>query len=153
MCDICVMNAVKDKMLSRRSFFKTSAMAGVGAVAATTFSPPAALAAGHSNIRDLTHTLHPDFPTYFGVSGFQTEQLFNFADNGFNVFQLAVNEHTGPHIDAPLHYSADGNAVDEIPVENPSNIDSVPAAGATIIVGAPKHRGGSGGPARIIAMV
>ena len=44
--------------------------------------------------------------------------MFNFADNGFNVFQLAVNEHTGTHIDAPLHFSADGNSVDEIPVEN-----------------------------------
>ena len=44
--------------------------------------------------------------------------MFNFADNGFNVFQLAVNEHTGTHIDAPLHFSADGNSVDEIPIEN-----------------------------------
>lgn len=33
------------------------------------------------------------------------------------------------------------------------NLDKVPASGATLVVGAPKHRGGSGGPARIFAMV
>jgi len=32
MCDICVVNAVKNKMLSRRDFFKSSA--AVGTVAA-----------------------------------------------------------------------------------------------------------------------
>ena len=38
-------------------------------------------------------------------------------------------------------------------VENIANLDQVPEAGATVFVGAPTHRGGSGGPARIIAMV
>jgi hypothetical protein len=32
MCDACIINAVKDRMLSRRSFF--TAAAGVGAAAA-----------------------------------------------------------------------------------------------------------------------
>jgi kynurenine formamidase len=34
-----------------------------------------------------------------------------------------------------------------------ANLDRVPAAGATVVIGAPKHRGGSGGPARIFALV
>lgn len=271
MCDICVMNAVKDKMMSRRSFFKASAVAGVGAVAATTVGVPAALAAGHSNVRDMTHTLHPDFPTYFGESQFSSEQLFNYAEHSFNLNRFTVNEHTGTHIDAPLHFTDGGMSVDEIPVENlvvplcvidikaravenadaqvtpediqawiaangdipdnacvamnsgwdakvdsddfrgfdgeaqhypgfhidatnmlletgagsiavdtlsldhgisadfathyawlPSgrfgienlaNLDNVPAAGATLIIGAPKHKGGTGGPARIMALV
>lgn len=38
-------------------------------------------------------------------------------------------------------------------IENIANLDAVPASGATLIVGAPKHRGGSGGPARIFAMI
>ena len=38
-------------------------------------------------------------------------------------------------------------------IENIANLDRVPASGATLVVGAPKHRGGSGGPARIFAMV
>jgi kynurenine formamidase len=38
-------------------------------------------------------------------------------------------------------------------IENLANLEKVPAAGATLIVGAPKHRGGTGGPSRIFAMV
>ena len=271
MCDICVMNAVKDRMLSRRSFFTAAAASGV-AMAATGASTPAAMAAGHGKVEDMTHTVSPDFPTYFGEPGIASEQLFNFGDHGFNLQRVTVNEHTGTHIDAPLHFSADGASVDEIPVtdlvaplcvvdiaaraaedtdtlltpddlkawiaangdipdgacvalysgwadkvgtdayrgfdgqaqhypgfhveaaqmlieetgarslasdtlsldhgpstdfathyawlptgrfgiENIAGLDRVPAAGATLVIGAPKHKGGTGGPARIFAMV
>lgn len=118
MCDICVMNRVKDKMLSRRSFFKgTAAMAGAAAVASGVVATPA-LADGHGGVVDMTHTLSEAFPTFFGVPGVEREQVFNFADNGFNLLSLTVNEHTGTHIDAPLHFSADGQSVDEIPVSS-----------------------------------
>lgn len=274
MCDICVMNAVKEKMLSRRDFFRRSATAAAATAAVATIgavATPPAMAAGHAQVEDLTHTYGPDFPTYFGAPGISAEQNFKFSESGFNLFTLTINEHTGTHIDAPLHFSADGLSVDEIPVsslvaplcvidiaaraegdadtqvtpddikawmakngdipagacvamhsgwgaktgsdafrgfdgekqhypgfhveaaqmlieanagsiasdtlsldhgisadfathyawlptgrfgiENIANLDKVPAAGATIVVGAPKHQGGSGGPARIFAMV
>ncbi|MBN2907193.1 MAG: cyclase family protein [Rhodobacteraceae bacterium] len=273
MCDICVMNAVKDRMLSRRSFFKAAAGASVAAAAGITATAPAALAAGHGGVADMTHEYGADFPTYFGESQFSWEQKFNFAEHGFNLAEYRVNEHTGTHIDAPLHFSADGAAVNEIAVENLvaplcvvdiaaraqedadaqvtpddiaawiaahgeipanacvamhsgwaahvsgpkfrnaddagtqhypgfhveavqmlieqtaarsigvdtlsldygmspdfathyawlptgrfgieclANLDQVPAAGATLVIGAPKHRGGTGGPARIFALV
>jgi kynurenine formamidase len=272
MCDICVMNAVKDRMLTRRGLFQTAAggmaAAGLGSLAAA----PAALAAGHGGVLDMTHTIDEAFPTYFGEPGISIEQAFNFAEHGFNLMNLSVNEHTGTHIDAPLHFSADGASVDEIPVgslvaplcvvdiaaraaedadaqvtpddlqawiaangdippnacvamhsgwgskvqtdafrgfdgeqqhypgfhveaaqmliettqaasiavdtlsldhgmsadfathyawlpsgrfgiENLANLDQVPASGATLVIGAPKHRGGTGGPARILALV
>jgi len=38
-------------------------------------------------------------------------------------------------------------------IENIANLDKVPASGATLVVGAPKHKGRSGGPCRIFAMV
>lgn len=270
MCDACIMNAVKDRMLSRRSFFTATAAAGAAAALGTAVAPPA-MAAGASTVEDLTHTYGADFPTYFGKPGISMTQQFNFADNGFNLFSMDLNEHTGTHVDAPLHFSADGNSVDEIPITSlvaplcvidiaaraaddadaqltpddikawiaahgdipqnacvalysgwgaktggdgfrnvqdevmhfpgfhveaaqmlletgaqsiasdtlsldhgPSadfathyawlptgrfgieclaNLDKLPASGATIVVGAPKHRGGSGGPARIFAMV
>lgn len=270
MCDICVMNRVKEKMLNRRDLFRGGAALGVAAVAGGAALP--ARAAGHGGVVDMTHTLSEDFPTYFGEPGYAAEQAFNFAEHGFNLFNLTINEHTGTHIDAPLHFSADGASVDEIPVgqlvaplcvvdiaakaaenpdaqvtpddlkawmgangdipdgacvamhsgwgsqtdseayrgfdgeamhfpgfhieaatmlmeetgaaslavdtlsldhgpsadfathyawlptgrfgiENLAGLDQVPAAGATIMIGAPKHRGGSGGPARIFAMV
>tara|TARA_E500000305_G_scaffold79353_1_gene65115 strand:+ start:473 stop:1291 length:819 start_codon:yes stop_codon:yes gene_type:complete len=118
MCDICVMNAVKDKMLSRRSLFKTAAMASVAVAAGAAVAAPQALAAGHNAVEDMTHTLDADFPTYFGESQFSMEQKFNYAEHSFNLFEYTVNEHTGTHIDAPLHFSADGTSVDEIPVSN-----------------------------------
>lgn len=117
MCDFCVMKSVKDRMLSRRSFFNSAAMAGAMAAIGAGAATPV-LAAGHSKIVDLTHALHPDFPTWGGEPGFAKEQVFTFAEHGFNLFNLSINEHTGTHIDAPLHFSADGNAVDEMPVEN-----------------------------------
>ena len=275
MCDICVMNAVKTKMLSRRNFFKSAAGGALAAAAGTGLAGPAQAAGMTMGMKpaDMTHTYDENFPTYFGVPGISKEQKFNFADNGFNLFELTINEHTGTHIDAPLHFSADGNSVDEIPVEhlvaplcvidikaraaqdpdaqvtpddikawiaangdipagacvamnsgwdkhvnsdkfrgadaegkmhfpgfhieatkmlmeetgaasmavdtlsldfglsadfathyawlpsgrfgieNIANLDAVPAAGATLVIGAPKHRGGSGGPARIIALM
>ena len=58
MCDICVMNAVKDRMLSRRGFFKAAAASGI-AVAATGAAAPIALAAGHGQVEDMTHTAQP----------------------------------------------------------------------------------------------
>ena len=274
MCDICVINSVKERMLSRRSFLAAAGTAATGATLAAVAPAPAALAAGHGGIVDMTHVLSPDFPTFFGPPGIAMEKKFNFAEHGFNLFDLTINEHTGTHIDAPLHFSADGASVDAIPVsdlvvplcvidiaarasenpdaqvtpddlkawiathgpiperacvamhsgwaakagsgeefvrrdsagvahfpgfhveatqmlldetgaaaiavdtlsldhgpsadfathyawlpagrygiENLAGLDQVPAAGATLIVGAPKHRGGTGGPARIFAMV
>ena len=273
MCDVCVMNAVKDKMLSRRSFFKAGAAGAAAVATGSLVTGTAALADGHSSVEDMTHELHKDFPTYFGVPGFSMEQKFNWDEHKFNLFELTINEHTGTHVDAPLHFSEDGQSVAEIPVsnlivplcvidikaraaedadtqvtpddvkawmsthgdipanacvamnsgwdskvasdgfrnadgdgvqhypgfhveavkmlieetgamsiaadtlsldhgmsgdfathyawlptgrfgiENIANLDNVPASGATLVVGASKHRGGSGGPARIFAMV
>jgi kynurenine formamidase len=271
MCDVCVMNAVKDKMMSRRGLFKAGAAGAALATVGATMTGTPALADGHSAVSDMTHELHEDFPTYFGTPQFSRETVFNFADNGFNLFNLTMGEHVGTHIDAPLHFSADGLSVAEIPVssliaplcvvdiaaraaedadtqvtpddlkawiaangdipdgacmamhsgwaahvnsakfrnaddsgtqhfpgfhieatqmlletgagsiavdslsldhgisadfathyawlpagrfgiENLANLDAVPATGATLVVGAPKHRGGTGGPARIFAM-
>ncbi len=272
MCDICVMNTVKERMLSRRDLFKVGA-AGAAVATLGVSAAPKALADGHASVVDMTHKLAPEFPTYFGEPGIALNQTFNFAESGFNLFELSLNEHTGTHIDAPLHFSADGTAVDEIPVsdlviplcvidirekadadpdaqvtpddlsawiaangpipdraciamlsgwagkaatdgfrnaddegvmhfpgfhieatqmlldettaaamavdtlsidhgpsqdfathyawlpagrygiENIAGLENVPAAGATLVVGAPNHRGGTGGPARIFAMV
>jgi kynurenine formamidase len=118
MCDICVMNSVKDRMLSRRQLFAGGAALAAGVVATAGLPVPARAETKAGKVIDLTHTLSADFPTYFGTPQFAAEAKFTFAENGFNLFNLTVNEHTGTHIDAPLHFSADGAAVDEIPVEN-----------------------------------
>ncbi|WFE90097.1 cyclase family protein [Roseibium porphyridii] len=118
MCDFCVINSVKQRMLSRREFFKATA---VGAsVAAATALPGAmpAMAQTPTTISDMTHELHPTFPTFGGGQQFELNRIFDFAKDGYNLFEMRVNEHTGTHLDAPLHFSADGQSVAEIPVEN-----------------------------------
>lgn len=117
MCDVCVMNAVKDKMLSRRSFFKAGAVA-TAAAALTGGATTPAMAAGHGGVVDMTHAFDAGFPTWDGAPGISYDKAFDFAKDGFNLYNLTTNEHAGTHIDAPLHFSADGSSVDEIPVSN-----------------------------------
>jgi hypothetical protein len=117
MCDICVMNSVKERMLSRRNFFKgTAAAAGAATVGGGV--EPSGHGAGAEAVHDMTHELSEEFPTFGGVPGITYDKQFDFASDGYNLYVLTVNEHTGTHIDAPLHFSADGQSVAEIPVEN-----------------------------------
>ncbi|MGE0846875.1 MAG: cyclase family protein [Flavobacteriaceae bacterium] len=117
MCHHCVIDSVKDRMLSRRDLFRTAG-AGAAAIAVGSAAAPAALAQGHSKVEDMTHELHEDFPTFFGEQQFFKEAKFSYDKDKFNLMELRVNEHTGTHMDAPLHFSADGQSVAEIPVEN-----------------------------------
>lgn len=118
MCDACVIESVKARMLNRRDLFRGAGAATLAAAAATVGVAPAALAQGHGSVEDLTHELFETFPTYFGGQQLFLDQKFAFATDGFNLFELRVNEHTGTHLDAPLHFSADGQSVAQIPVSN-----------------------------------
>jgi len=122
MCDVCVMNAVKTRMMNRRDLFRRAA-GGAAAVAAVSagasiLAPTPARAATGMTPTDLTHELHEAFPTFFGEQQFFIENRFNYAEHMFNLNVLTVNEHTGTHIDAPLHFSENGQSVAEVPVEN-----------------------------------
>ena len=101
----------------RRRFLK---MAGAGLAAAGGMATLAARAEERKFTRvvDLTHSLSDAFPTFGGTPGISLKSLFNFADNGFNMNEWTLNEHTGTHMDAPLHFSADGQTAEEVPVES-----------------------------------
>lgn len=119
MCDHCVMEAVKSRMLGRRDFFKGAAMASaVAAIGVATPTAAAEIKITNGTPADLTHELHEEFPTYGGTSGVSRKKLYDFKKDGFNLYEMTINEHTGTHMDAPLHFSADGKSVAEIPVEN-----------------------------------
>ena len=117
MCHHCVTDSVKQRMLSRRDFFKAAPVAAAAAVGTTALAPPA-MADGHGKIEDMTHLLSDAFPTYDGAPGIALDQKFNFKEHYFNLFEITLNEHTGTHMDAPLHFSEDGLSVDEIEVGN-----------------------------------
>jgi kynurenine formamidase len=271
MCHVCVIESVKADMLSRRALFRGAAVAGIASVAAGLAGARPALAQASGRVVDLTHIYDSSFPTFTGTPGITYEPAVKFADSGYQLFKLTIFEHTGTHIDAPLHFSADGTSVDALDpqtlvlplvliditdkaaqdanatldpedierwisangalpagalvafnsgwaakvgdpsyrntpdgkfafpgfskaatdllaeagvaaigtdtlsldpgnsadfavhtswlpsgrygIENLAGLDGLPAAGATVFVGAPKHKGGTGGPARVMAVV
>ncbi len=77
MCDAVVIETVKQKMLSRRQFFKAGAAVAAGAALLPATTTPA-MAAGHSRVIDMTHTFSESFPTWGGAPGLSREQAFNF---------------------------------------------------------------------------
>ena len=116
--------------LSRRGFFKGAAAAGF---AATVIEPAEAAkrkaakkaesAAGtkapegqsyFKGVVDLTHTMSPDFPTFFGVPGIELQKQYEFKKDGFNLNWWRIIEHAGTHLDAPIHFSEDGATADAI---------------------------------------
>jgi kynurenine formamidase len=271
MCNVCLIEDIKVQTQSRRNFFAKAAAAGAAALAASTVTSRVSLAQSSGKAVDLTHTFDDKFPTFGGKPGISMEKIVDFKKDGYTIFRVTYEEHSGTHVDAPLHFTEagtsvadlatdtlicplcvidiknkakddanamvskadieawvsangaipkgacvamnsgwaaklgdasyrntpDGNfafpgfakeatdmlaemgvasiAVDTLSldpgsskdfavhyswlpggrygIENVANLDAVPAKGATIFVGAPKHRGGTGGPARILAVV
>jgi kynurenine formamidase len=108
---------------SRRGFVKKSVMAaaavacGVRAASGAAAPTPAAQQPRNfTNILDLTHPLYEGFPTFDGSKWFTKEKKYTFAKEKLNINTWTVVEHTGTHMDAPLHFTADGHSVDEIPI-------------------------------------
>lgn len=117
MCDTCLIESVKQSMLSRRALF-TGAAATTAAVMAsglTTARPALAQAAGR--VVDLTHAYDGAFPTFDGNPGILYEPAVKFADSGYQLWKLTIFEHTGTHIDAPLHFTEDGTSVADLAPE------------------------------------
>lgn len=122
MCHHCVIESVKQDMLSRRSFFAGFAATAAGAAVATALPGPASAQTAPqitaSRAEDLTYNLVENFPTYFGAQQFWVEKKNDFAKDGFNINEWRIIEHTGTHIDAPLHFTADGKGVGELAIED-----------------------------------
>jgi kynurenine formamidase len=100
--------------LSRRGFFTA---AGAATIAAGTLAPTAAEARPFPAFRaivDLTHTHSPEFPTFFGTPGVTLKQLKEIKKDGFNMMEWTVLEHSGTHMDAPIHFSENGKGPDAI---------------------------------------
>lgn len=129
---MCVPGCQKSivQRLSRRNFLKIGATA-FGAVAVTgcssTSSPEGESNNGgaadseakrsFSQVVDLTHTLTPNFPTFGGESQLELEALATIEADGYNMYRWSIVEHTGTHMDAPIHFS-DQESADLIPVAN-----------------------------------
>ncbi|MBB3948870.1 cyclase family protein [Aureimonas jatrophae] len=69
-----------------------------------------------STVHDLTHTLFEGFPTFSGERWFTVEKPVTWDKDKVNLHRWTLMEHTGTHMDAPLHFSQDGLSVDLIPI-------------------------------------
>lgn len=128
MCTACLIESVKSSMMSRRALFGAAAVAGASSLGAGTLGAglitarparaQAPIAPTRGKVVDLTHTYDSDFPTFDGKPGILMEPDKIFDRDGYQLYKLTIFEHTGTHIDTPLHFSKDGTSVDELPVEN-----------------------------------
>jgi len=106
------------RRLSRRNLLKgtiAGAAAAAAAPAVTVATP--VRANGFQSVVDLTHTMWQEFPTFFGKPQLEMEVLNTFSQHGFNMNRWLLVEHTGTHLDAPIHFSADQPDAAEIPAE------------------------------------
>lgn len=130
MCVAGCMDAVRAAVrsgVSRRGFFRGTG-AGAVAFAATAVAPAGRALAGPApaaaamlgegrRVIDLTHTLTADFPTFLGDPAITFEDRAVFDKDGYNMKTWTLVEHTGTHLDAPVHFSENAAAVEAIPVE------------------------------------
>ncbi len=66
---------------------------------------------------DLTQTLTREFPSWPGYPSLEMVNTHNFAPDGFFANAWHIHEHSGTHVDAPVHFSADGWSAAEVPEE------------------------------------
>ena len=88
----------------------------------------------------------------FAFPGFAksaTDMLLDMGVASIGVDTLSLDP--GNSADFAVHYS--WLPAGRYGIENLANLDQLPATGATLFVGAPKHAGGTGGPARVMAVV
>jgi len=112
------------RVLSRRRFLAASILAAAGTpgLAQTPARHrgepvPPVEPFRFTRILDLTHTLTADFPTGSGQKQLALERLSARPKDSWNIYRWHIHEHTGTHLDAPLHRSNNDSA-DLIPAAN-----------------------------------
>src|SRR2546423_43466 len=123
----------------------------------------AALAEGRVEVVDLTAPLSERTPIlqlpppFANTQGFALQEISNFDERGpawyWNNF--SAGEHVGTHFDAPVHWitGREGPDVSQVPPRQLTNWPNVPPTGAVLIASPLPIVGGSGSPARVLALV
>ena len=95
--------------------FSRRMMLRYGAASASllsTLGSVSAFAAPQRRVIDLTH------PIKSGGEDFKLERLRLFERDRANMNRWTLNEHSGTHLDAPLHFSGDGMSLADIKAED-----------------------------------
>jgi len=100
-------------MINKSAFFFVVGILGM---------PAFALDVGEYDLIDLSHSYGSDtlyWPT--SPSRFERKELaFGETDGGYfySAFSICTPEHGGTHLDAPLHFSAEGYPTERVPLHN-----------------------------------
>ncbi len=121
MCSPIVIASVRDQ-LSRRGFLKgvggaLAAGAAMEAAPALAQQKPARLAGGFRNVHDLTHVFSPRTPVFPAFKPIQIRPRFSSAKDGFFANEITFDEHTGTHMDAPVHFVPGAPTADRLPAD------------------------------------
>ncbi|MDP9265660.1 MAG: cyclase family protein [Chloroflexota bacterium] len=69
-------------------------------------------------IHDVSLVMRPDMPTWKNEPGPKVEPLRRLArGDGANVSLLSFGNHTGTHVDPPVHFIDGANTVDKLPLD------------------------------------
>jgi kynurenine formamidase len=119
MCTPLVIESVR-QTLSRRRFLTTLAAASAVAAVpgdASAQEKPIRLSKGFRDVVDLTHTFSPALPVFPAFKPVQIKPKFSIAKDGFFANEITFDEHTGTHLDAPVHFVANAPTADKLPVD------------------------------------
>lgn len=113
-CMETVRNGLRRKPLPHASAGKSRAAAN-GALTGTVAQRLACAAVGpFASVLDLTHTLSSAFPVFPGDPAIDLTPYARLSEDGYNMNAWQLVEHSGTHLDAPIHCSDEGASVDAI---------------------------------------
>ena len=70
------------------------------------------------SVHDISLSIEPGLPTWPTSEGFRLRQAMRIADGDpANVTVVEMDVHTGTHVEAPLHFLADGAPLDTVELE------------------------------------
>ncbi|NWF70810.1 MAG: cyclase family protein [Chloroflexi bacterium] len=127
MCSPLVEKVVRERIhqqglphVSRRNFLKLGGLTAGGLAVASLFPQRQARAQDMAMpaVVDLSHVFGTNIPTYTPGEAPTREDFVTVEANGFFIQRWSLYEHAGTHVDFPAHFIADGETVDNYPVEN-----------------------------------
>lgn len=116
MCAPTVIHSVREE-ISRRGFLTTLG-ATVAAAAVSAQQPkPVRLARGFRDVHDLTHTFTAKTPVFPAFKPIRITPKFSIAKDGFFANEITFDEHTGTHMDGPVHFVQGATTADRLPAD------------------------------------
>ena len=117
MCAPAVIDAVRGEMSRRQvlGLLGGTALATSLTREAHARQEPVMLSGEFTEVFDLTHTMSPETPVFPILQPMQIVSAFTIGNPyPFNAYDLTLSEHTGTHMDAPVHFTNDGETIDQI---------------------------------------